>query len=147
MNKCSLCKKVVPEGSPVEWTHSTGTRINVPTTLNPSVVVSSSVGEITICEHCYNDLPKWLSREDQYNIHYEFGLEYRDIGQHQQSIVSLRHALTIHSTPDALAALAYAHEQLGNTQEAINLYEQVVLLDTGHQMAANNLRLLKSKTR
>lgn len=145
MEKCSLCKSNIADGPSENWNGPEGVEISIAPSAHPSAVADTSVGELTICERCLNALPDYLLPEDLYEIHYQFGLDYRDREMHERSADALRKALSFRVTTDGLAALAYAQDQLGHRDEAIRMYEQVVGIDPDHFMTRENLKLLRKK--
>jgi epoxyqueuosine reductase QueG len=84
MHTCSLCRRDLPEAAPQQWTTDDGEVVFVEErTADPSAVVDTSGGEITVCDQCYSaPLPSWLTRSDLRELHYQFGLECRDHGGH-----------------------------------------------------------------
>jgi tetratricopeptide (TPR) repeat protein len=145
MDKCSLCHRDIPEGPSEEWTAPEGVRIHIATTVHPCAVARTSVGELTVCENCLDALPAYLLPGDLYEIHYQFGLDCRDMKTHERSANALRKALSFRKTADALAALAYAEGQLGHSNKAIRLYEEALRIEPDHFMSKENLKVMRKK--
>ncbi len=139
MDRCSLCKTDLPEGASDVWTNQKGESISISRSEGPCAVADTSVGELTICELCYGSLPSYLLAGDLYEILYQFGLELENREEHERSVRSRTEALSIERTADALAALAYARDRLGQRDDAIGLYHSALELDPEHSMSLNNL--------
>ena len=145
MDRCSLCKSEIPDGSTEEWTGPEDISISIGSTAQPCALAATSVGELTVCERCLEALPDYLLPEDLCEIHYQFGLDYRDREMHARSADALRRALSFRRTADILAALAFAEDQLGHPDQAISLYEEALQIEPGHFMSTENLKLIKRK--
>jgi len=144
MDECSLCKKQLPDdGRSETWTTDDGESVVIGRSAEASAVADTSLGELTICEQCFNALPDYLDSTDLYEIHYQFGLEYRDRKMTKRSAAALRKALSFLKTPDALAALAHAEDRMGNHEAAVSLYEQALQIDSDHFMSKENLKHMK----
>ncbi|MCI0747908.1 MAG: hypothetical protein L0Y58_21080 [Verrucomicrobia subdivision 3 bacterium] len=143
MSLCTLCKTQLPLSSPEQWTAPDGEVVDVDRTAVPSAVVETSLREFEICEFCYQrTLPGFFTRQDLAEIHYQFGLEYRDRGQHARNIASLTQALQLCETADIFAALAYAENRLGHRDAAIAYYRRALQIDPVHFMSRENLQKL-----
>jgi tetratricopeptide (TPR) repeat protein len=143
MSICTLCKAILPAGSTETWKTEDGEAIEVARGLLVSAIIDTSLGEFEICEPCYSrKLPSFFTPQDIAEIHYQFGLEYRDRAKFTQSIESLRRALCILETADILAALAFAEDKAGHQQLAIGYYRRALQIEPLHFMAQQNLRLI-----
>jgi tetratricopeptide (TPR) repeat protein len=143
MSNCTLCKAQIPETAPESWTTPKGERVEVARSAVPSAVANTSVGEFEICESCYRrGLPSFFTPQDVAEIHYQFGLEYRDRAQLAQSIESLTQARRISETADIMAALAHAEDERGHRELAIAHYRRALEIDPTHSMSRQNLQKL-----
>ena len=145
MSDCTICKKDVPDSASEAWTTPDGNVVHVARTADACALVNTSLGEFVICESCYRrGLPPFFTREDAAEIHYEFGLEYRDRRQFDLSVQSLTQACAISETADNVAALAYSENELGNRELAIAHYRRALEIDPSHFMSRENLRNMHS---
>jgi tetratricopeptide (TPR) repeat protein len=143
MGICTLCKTQIPDSSPEAWTAPDGQTVRVARTAVPTAVIETSVGEFEICEACFvGGLPPFFTREDLANVHYQFGLEYRDRRQHTRSVESLTEARRLSETADIVAALAQAESHLGHRELAITHYRRALEIDPSHFMSRQNLQRL-----
>ncbi len=143
MDTCTLCKAPIPGTSPETWTTLDGQAVEVARSISPSIVAHTSVGEFAICEACYlHRLPSYFTPQDLAEIHYQFGLEYRDRQQFDRCVESLTEARGISETADIVAALAAAQDDLGCGELAVDLYRRALELDPSHFMARENLKCL-----
>jgi tetratricopeptide (TPR) repeat protein len=143
MSICTLCNAQIPDAPPEEWVAPDGQAVHVVRTAVPSVVIETSVGEFEICEACYQrSLPPFFTPQDLAEIHYQFGLEYRDRGQFTRSVESLTHARGLSETADIVAALAHAESELGHREIAIGHYRRALEIDPSHFMSRQNLQRL-----
>ena len=144
MDHCSICNSSLPEGEPEVWRTTEGDEIKISKHTFPSVVAETSLGEFTICEACYlKCLPTYFTPSDIASIHYEFGIEYGNAGDHERQIESLRKAQNIEETADILAMLAVAENACGRREKARLLYRKALLLEPEHFMARENLKNLE----
>ena len=140
MTTCTLCKTQIPETAPEQWATPKGEVIEVARSAVPFAVVDTSVGEFEICEPCYQrGLPVFFSPQDVAEIHYQFGLEYRDRRQFDRSVESLTQARRISETADIVAALAHAEDERGRREVAITHYRRALEIDPSHFMSQQNL--------
>ncbi len=146
MDTCTLCKQSI-RTVPETWTLPSGEVIHVNRNPVPVACVSTSAGDIDICESCYlRGLPATFSTQVVASAHYEFGLAYRDLGRQMCSIESLKKALRLSETAAILAAIAYAEHQLGNRDSAIKHYEQALSLDPEYFISRENLKTMRGET-
>jgi tetratricopeptide (TPR) repeat protein len=144
---CSFCKKHLPSDISSKWISQDGVTLNVGGCSLPYVIAVTTLGELSVCEECYTSLPDYLTQEDLAEIHYQFGLEYRDRGNHQRSLDSCKRSIALTRTPKVLSAIGDAHRCLGNRNEAIDAYRKALELDPSESMAKNNLaRLMSDET-
>jgi len=143
MSICTLCKAKIPDACPEEWVATDGQAVHVARSSIPCAVIETSVGEFEICEPCYQrSLPPFFTPQDLAEIHYQFGLEYRDRGQFARSVESLTHARRLSETADIVAALAHAESDLGHRELAIAHYRRALEIDPSHFMSRQNLQRL-----
>jgi tetratricopeptide (TPR) repeat protein len=143
MSICTLCKTQIPETEGESWTTPKGEVIKVARNTLAAAVAETSLGEFEICESCYlRGLPAFFTPQDAAEIHYQFGLEYRDHGQLEQSVESLTQARRISETADIVAALAHTEDKRGHRELAITLYQRALEIDPTHFMSQQNLQRL-----
>lgn len=144
MECCSLCKIPIPENEPDSWFTDDGECLNVRKSAIPTALAETSLGEIYICETCYQKgLPVFFTSDDLAQIHYQFGLEYHVSGNNQRSIESLSMACQIAESAEILAALALAESEIGHIEAARALYLRALEIDPQHFMSIENLKILK----
>jgi tetratricopeptide (TPR) repeat protein len=141
MSICTLCKTELPEAAPESWKTPTGDVVQLARSVVPSTVVDTSVGEFEICESCYQrGLPAFFTPLDVAEIHYQFGLEYRDRRQVAHSFESLTQARRLSETADIVAAIAHAEDERGHRELAIAHYRRALEIDPTHFMSRQNLQ-------
>lgn len=144
MDHCSLCRTELLPGSSELWTTEDGVSVDMANTAQPSASADTSLGPLDICEECYlHSLPAGLTEPDLAEIHFQFGLDYRDRGQLDLSIGALERAVQLNRGADALAELAAVYERKGLRQMAVQTYRRALDIDPQHFIATENLKVLE----
>jgi len=133
--------------TPEKWTTSPdGEVVEVTRSAIPSIVAHTSIGELEICETCYwHGLPSYLTSQDLAEIHYQFGLEYRDRQLFERSVECLTEGRRLSETADVVAALALSQSALGRDAIAAALYRRALELDPSHFIARENLKQIDAR--
>jgi tetratricopeptide (TPR) repeat protein len=139
---CSLCKKRLLADGAQRWVSGTGEALSIGVSSTAYAFVCSSLGELYVCETCYASLPAFISQADRAEIHYQFGLEHGEKGNHQESLNCFMRALALERTPRLLSAIAGAYVCLGERDKAIASYKEALSLDSEEEVARANLATL-----
>jgi hypothetical protein len=96
VDKCALCGRedITDPENTTRWTTEDGHFVDIPESIYVFVLAETSLGKIYICEHCYlNQDFRNFTKKDMAEIHHQFGLEYRDMSNHEKSLQSLINAM------------------------------------------------------
>jgi tetratricopeptide (TPR) repeat protein len=140
MSNCTLCKSRLLDTGTKTWKLPDGQTVQLEHSSVAIAVATTTLGEFEICESCYRrGLPAFFTAQDLAEIHYQFGLEYRDLKQFSKSMEALSKARGLGETANIVAEIANAERALGNRDKAIDLYRRALELEPDHVMARQNL--------
>lgn len=141
MNRCFKCNKVLADSLAEDWHDSHGEVVSIGKSDEPYALIYISGREACICEKCYIEGNYGsASLNDVWEIHYQFALEYRDLGRYLDSLKSLRQVPDHSRTADMWAAIGYVYGELGNSIEERKAYFEALKVDPGHADALENLK-------
>ena len=140
-DECSFCRERLIATTSEKWRASSGELVAVPKSESLYIFASTSRGEICLCEKCYKKgIFGDLNQHELAEVHYQFGLEYREVGRMSDSVDALHRGLRCKQTSDMLAAIAISYGELGEHTLEQEFYRQALALDPSHFVASENLK-------
>jgi tetratricopeptide (TPR) repeat protein len=140
-DQCCFCHKLLVATTSEKWRASSGELIAVSKSDSAYIFAKTSRGEICICEECYkNGIFGDLNCDDIAEIHYQFGLEYRETGRASDSVDALHRGLQLKQTADMLVAIAISYNEMKESNLEHEFYRQALALDPSHLVARENLK-------
>ncbi len=142
-DRCFICERLLLATASEKWRASSGELIAVQKSEQAYVMIKAEKTgvDICVCEDCYKkNLFNRFSNEEIAEIHYQFGLEYRESGFHNDSIDALHRGLQLKPSADMLAAIALGYGQLGDYKLEHEFYRQALELDQKHEVACRNIK-------
>jgi len=140
-DQCSFCNKRLVATASEKWLATSGELIAVPKSEILYIFAETSKGEVCLCEECYKkESLDDFNADDLAEIHYQFGLEYRESGCSSKSVDALHRALKFRKTADMLAAIALSYGDIGDHKLECEFYRQALVLDPRHFAASENLK-------
>lgn len=115
LDRCTHCGKIFNNERTEQWETSAGETIDVEFSNDPYICLDLLGAEMIFCEECYKMVDLGIRYTlDMAEVHFQFGLEYRDMGRFPESLDSLRKALDIKRTADILAEIASVYGKMGD---------------------------------
>jgi hypothetical protein len=139
--QCCICGKIAPNNKMEAWVTNEGDVVEVGYTGEIFAAFDTSNEELYVCEACYKlGVFSAIKYFEVYELHYQFGLEFRDNCRYEESVQSLKKAYRCKRTADALSSIAFVHGELGNRVLERMFYLGALKIDPSHFMALANLR-------
>jgi hypothetical protein len=143
MNECQcyFCGKFAPNDKIENWVTGDGDVVEICYTGEVFAAIDDSREDIYVCESCYKSgVVGEIKDFTSYELHYQFGLEFRDRYRYVDSIKALKKAYKTKRTADVLSAIAFAHGELGNRVLERMFYLAALKIDPSHFMSLANLQ-------
>lgn len=139
--KCSLCGVCFsPNGTEV-WKSNNGDSISLDTYQELYIIIDVLDKEYNICEKCYiSELFLNIVGISLAEIHHEFGVEYRNHGNNEKSLISLFKSDIINKSAQTLCSLAYTYDQIGDHDSEKYYYLKALEIDPENFIASENLK-------
>ena len=129
--KCSLCKQIFEPSKFSTWLGPNGEALEIP----EFDVVLADVDDAMICEACYQKGAAEMNYPHNFELHYQFGLEFEKKDRIDEARKALQNAIAIEENPKALSALAVTHDG----KAKIELLMKALKIDPDCELARLNL--------
>lgn len=128
---CVVCKRTFEPSKFATWVGPNDEPIEIP----EFDTALAEVDDVIVCEGCYFNGEAEKKCKGQFDLHYQFGLEFIRAERTTDARSALESAVSINAMPDALVSLAHTHEG----QQRIDLLIQAIKIDPNCELARLNL--------
>ena len=146
LDHCTHCGKIFGNEKTEQWETQEGEFIDVKFSNDPYICFDVAGSELILCEECYNVANlATLYNLDMTEVHFQFGLEYRDLSRFSESLYSLKKALNLKMTADILAEIANVYGKMGDSNSEKLFYHKALAINPNHFASVENLKLSSGK--